>query len=582
MNMDQHGRPRFGATLPVLAAFVAMLLPGPAGAQSPTCEGRPSLATADLPLSDTLRALVVFARFPDDAYANAREWPLRRTAVPDFAHELLSTTTDPADFPEPSLTRYFHDQSNGLFTLFGEVYSEVVIPDEPEAFYRANGWGYLTRDVLDVLDADPAFSFADFDHTGDGFVDYIFLVIRRDADKTYSWAGVSDLRGAPPRRGGPAGCLTYDEKQIDWQTSGTIIIHHTAGNVVPLVYHPLLMAHEIGHDLWRRHFLHLPPIISERNDVPGSPLPSVAGERPDMAQSRRTSYALMAGAGGADQMSGGTVISAHERHLLGWITCTELTSDADDLRIGDLATTGSCYALDIPFLDRTRTLRLSNLQREAFYTQLRPFCEGGFEPDGSCEAFYAEVGQMAAGLLPTLSDGIRYIELPADNMLQRGIMAEVYAGDLYDEHQGRQLTPWTVPNISGYAGYANVPPGQEVTWAAIDDIRYSGGPGGEMAFDFVRDFRTRPTIRKDSWMGAETAGSVFTGPLIVRDGSTLDVDLGSGGRLEVAAGGRVEAGSTLVMGGSGQTIVLHEPLIVEQGAVLEVRPGTRLVEAFRN
>jgi hypothetical protein len=562
----------------LIPAVVGMLLPTPVQAQpADACEGRPSLETGGLPLTDTLRALVVFARFADDAHADSREWPLHRTTPPDFASELFAPSPDPATFPDASLTRYFHQQSGGRFTIFGEVYPRIVVPAQPEAHYRGQGWGYLTRDVLDVLDADPIFDFSKFDHNGDGFIDYVFLVIRRDADKTYSWAGVSDLRGSKPRRGNPAECLTYDGKQLEWETSGSIIIHHTSGNVVPLVYYRGLLAHELGHDIWGRHFVHLPVISSYRNDVPGVPRPSHQGEIPERLHSRRAAYALMAGVGGTDHMSGGVVISAHERTLMGWIECDELTGDANGLRIGDLATTGSCYQLEMPFLHRIRTLRLSNLQRVAPYAQLVPYCSGGFEPDGSCPRFYAEVGQMATGLLPTLSDGGHYLELPADNTLDKGVLAEVYEGDLYDEHNGRQLTPWTVPNISGYAGYANLPRNQQVAWMAVDDIRYTGAPGGEMAFDFVRDFRTRPTIRKDSWMGAETSGSTLTGPLIVRDRSTLDIDLGPGGLLVLAAGGRIKSGSRVIAGGAGQTLVLRTPIIVEPGATLEIRPGTRVL-----
>jgi hypothetical protein len=529
-------------------------------------------------VSDTLRALVVFARFQDDTSPHSRDWPADRRAAPEFAADLLAPSPNPSTFPDASLTRYLHDQSNGLFTVFGAAYPSVVVTTRPEEYYRSAGWGHLTQDVLDQLDRDPSFSFADFDANGDGFVDYLFLIIRKDNQKTYGWAGVSDLRGAPPRSGGPNTCLEYDGKKVDWRFSGSILINDVAGNVIPRAYYAPFMAHEMGHDLWATHFLHLSTINGIA--LPSGPENPRQGNARHLRPQNRVGYALMGGAGGAHPVSGGPVISAHERALLGWIACEPLTTDRDGVTITDLATTGSCYSTEILHGSRPRTLTLSNLQREAYYTQMHRFCEDGFARDGSCGAFYAEIGQMATGILPTLSDGVRYSELPADNTLEAGIREAVYSGDLFGGVHGTQLTPWTTPSISGASGSEGL---TTTNWQAIDNIRYTGGPGGEMAFDFVVDARTRPIIRRDSRMGSEMDGSTLSGQVVVLNGSRLTVDVQGSGSMTFAEGMHIERGSEVVLGGPGQFIMLRQPIDVDAGATLLVRDGTTIVhepEAF--
>jgi hypothetical protein len=297
------------------------------------CVGAPVFPSLTTPVAGTLRALIVFVRFQGDSDVEGqRNWPVSLVTPPSFSAGLLSTSTNPTSFPTSSLTKYFYDQSQGNLTLYGEIYDDIIVPVQSESYYRTNGWGYLTRDVLDVIDQDPTFSFADFDANNDGFVDYIFIVVRRDSFRTsdqLKWVGVSDLRGGPGRIGSPSLCLQYDGKKIHWQRSGSYLINHTAGNVDANTYYVRLLAHEFGHDLFLNTILnggHLPS--NPDNDVPMNEtfVSTFCGSK----KQARMGYALMIGNLGLcspiKDVGGHQIFSTYERNLLGWISCSTFGS----------------------------------------------------------------------------------------------------------------------------------------------------------------------------------------------------------------------------------------------------------------
>jgi hypothetical protein len=76
-----------------------------------------------------------------------------------------------------------------------------------------------------------------------------------------------------------------------------------------------------------------------------------------------------------------------------------------------------------------------------------------------------------------------------------------------------------------------------------------------MAFDYVADFRTRPVIRVDSWIGAETSGSTFAADLVVAAGATLTITAGTTLRFAPGTGIRVY-GALHVEGADGARVVL--------------------------
>lgn len=526
--------------------FVLLLLVGLLGGAGLPVQAQPY---TERPLADTLRALVVFVQFPDDTVPgnpnlDDRGWPLSgEGALPSFARTLLAPSPAPP-YPDSSLTAYLHRQSLGQFVLFGAPYDSVLVAAHPEARYHRpeGGYGHLVHELLDRIEG-YGFDFGPYDHNGDGRLDHLFVIVRGDSQrdaKRFTYTGIAclDARcGGGVTAGRPEGALVYDGVTVDWRWSGSILMHRTPGNILPHYYHVRLAAHELGHDLWHRHFTHIPALT--QNDVPATSNRSRRGT--DVL-----GYALMAGAGGGWDARGDETIAAFERDLLGWIRCTPLTTDRT-ITLGDLYATSDCATLDLPSGWR---LYLTNRQRLGPFARPRT---GGRDPQ-------FEMGLLrTTGLLVGLADGVRYDVLPADNTLDLAPTDAPYAGDLYDPRVAPQLTPWTRPNVDGWTEY---PPGTTPSWHGIDRIRYADTAARTLAIDFVTDIRTRPTIRRASWMGPETAGTAFRAPVHVTNGATLYIETA----ITLAAGLRVDPGATVVVGPEGE-------VRVPTGATIQLAPG---------
>ena len=500
------------------------------------------------PYQDTLRALIVFVKMQDDhsigdpqvAY---RDWPLFEDAgtLPDFARHLLHPAPHPP-YPDSSLTAYFHQQSLGQFVLFGEVYDSVLVTAHPEQAYHRpqGGYGALTEEILEKLDR-YGLDFSTFDYNSDGRLDHLFIVVRSDSrrdNKTFVWTGASCLDGRCA--GGVVSSKksptpVYDGVEIDWNVSGSYIMHRTPGNILPLVYHVRLMAHEIGHDLWAKHFVHIPPLL--HNDVP--------------AKSNRgptcIGYVLMAGAGGGYDCGGHQIISAFERDLLGWISCYTPTGD-ETLSLGDLYTTGDCIRIPFSAEQPHRRLYLTNHQPVGYFDQPR---QGGIQNQ-------FDMGLLrTTGLLIHLADNNRLDVIPADNTLDLSNVSDSYNGDLFDGTPVRQITPWTRPNISGYTRY---PDKGKPDWFALDNIHVLPDSSEKLSIQFIQDFRLKPIIREDSWIGAESEGTLFNETIHVQEGVTLTVET----RIELEKGMVIDPMATVIIAQNGKidlprqaTIRLH-------------------------
>ena len=491
------------------------------------------------PYQDTLRALVVFVKMQDDRstgdpQVSYRDWPLfdNPAELPAFAKQLLHTSPYPP-YPDSSLTAYFHQQSMGQYVLFGEVYDSVLVTAQRERNYHRpeGGYGALTEEILDKLDRYGV-NFNDYDYNADGLLDHLFIVVRSDTrrdNKTFVWTGASCLDGrcaggvvASKYKPNPV----YDGVEIDWNKSGSYIMHRTPGNILPLVYHVRLMAHEIGHDIWADHFVHIRPFL--QNDVP--------------AKSNRgrtcIGYVLMAGAGGGYDCGGHQIISAFERDLLGWISCHSPTED-EELILGDLYTTGDCVQIPLSQTHTHRRLYLTNHQDLGYFDQERA---GGINNQ-------FDMGLLRAkGLLIHLADKSRLDVIPADNSLDLSTSSDTYIGDLYDGEQVEQITPWTRPNINGFNVY---PEGFDPSWFALDEIKtLASDPSKKVSMQYIQDFRRNPIIREDSWIGPESEGTHFQALLYVKKGTTLQVNTSitlekgmvveTGARVHIERNGRIE------------------------------------------
>lgn len=518
---------------------------------------------------DTLRALIVFARFQDDHYPGDpgvfhRQWPLFDDphALPPFARHLISTEPDPP-YPDSSITAYFHQQSLGQFVLYGEVYDSVLTSLKPEATYHQpqGGYGDLTKELLDRIDA-AGFDFSRFDANEDGLIDHIFVILRGDSqrdNKRFVWTGASCLDGrcSGTMAGGgpnPREPIYYDGKRLDWDLSGSYLIHRTAGNIDPLTYHVRLMAHELGHDLWAEHFVHIPS--NERNDVP---LKHNRGRGRDCV-----AYLLMAGSGGAQDCAGSQTIAAYERELLGWIDCTTLKQSQKGIRIGDLYSTSDCYKIELDHDRRSRRIYLSNLQRVGYFDR--------YLRTGSTNQF--EIGLLrTTGLLPMLVDGKGVDILPADNTMQIANDNAAYEGDLWGPGTKVQLTPWTRPNINGFTEY---PGNYEPSWVAIDRIRPDNVDPHTLLLDFYEDFRLRPVIREDSWMGPHLNGYAFKSTLAVTNQRTLHIQTA----ITIESALVLHAGSTVVIAeGAHVRMAPRSHLWLKNGTTLIVK-GTLTLDGI--
>ena len=236
-------------------------------------------------------------------------------------------------------------------------------------------------------------------------------------------------------------------------------MHRTPGNVSSFHYYIRLMAHEIGHDLWRNDFVHIPQ--NKKNDVP---LHHNRGENRDCV-----GYVLMAGAGGAWDCGGSETISAYERDLLGWINCTRLASTQRNVELGDLFTTSSCYT--IPLTSPSRMLYVSNLQRTGYFDQTRYA--------GIHKQF--QIGLRTTGMLLHLVHNKGVDVLPADNDLTLSTENAAYVGDLFSPETMTQITPWTRPNSNGFTRY---PASFQADWVALDHLRTSPSDASTLIFDY--------------------------------------------------------------------------------------------------
>ncbi len=550
-------------------------------------------AGVNIPTTGQFRALIVFVKFDDDDFVgtcsqNWLEWE-PDDPLPDSAHDYLVPAASGGlapspPFPEHTLTNYFYQQSNQNFILYGEPFDHVIETLYPESHYgiiNANfssteGMRILTEEVLDYIDNIPGgFEFDQYDNDGsdgipntiddDGFIDHIFIIPRRFNATTQSggrlptWSGFSIL--GTPTHPQPL----YDNKRLNWDLSGSYNRYGRSGGAIPLLVLGRLMAHEFVHDLLPDPALggvHLQPIRG--NDVPfGPPFGTfVDGSEQRTTPSNRVAYALMPGAAGANDMAGIETLSAYERDLLNWVSCTSLQTNQSNLTLDELYSSGDCYTVPLSNGSSGKTVYISNLQNGNYFNN-----EFSFLPCTN-----ADDGLQSTGLLVGLSKGsganIQYDELPADNTLTLTLRRSFYEGDLFSPSTSTQITPWTRPNINGFTDY-DTP--YQPSWEAIDYIRYTSGSSGQMRFDFKSDFRQSPTIREDSWIGAESAGITLTGNTFVTNEATLNI----GSNINIQNLFVVANSEVLVE--PGATVTVTGTLSITGGGRLHVRPGGELI-----
>lgn len=402
------------------------------------------------PISGSLKNLVVLLRFSNHA---SRSLP--STGDIDVLMNAVGGHTSLA--PTGSVRDCYLENSYNQLSLDSTVFYWVTLPNT-EAYY-ANGDSGLTskthealKYALDVLDADPAIQFADFDQDNDGNIDAItFLHSGYGAE----WGGTSADGASYVDRiwshkwaifGGGGAWFSSDGVRVYeyhispgiWGTSGS-----TIGRIG-------VICHETG------HFLGLPDLYD------GSGGEGIG------------SYGLMANSWGFDgSQKYPPHLSAWSKAALGWISPTVI-STAGTYTANQAETAAEAFRIDLGYASGEYLL-IENRQPVGFDAAM---------PQGGLCIFHIDeaAGDTTEGYpgqagWPSNGNHYRVALLQADGAydLERGRDR----GDRYDPYRAAavsQIGPNTVPNTDGYQSGNII-----VTNNRIFNI---SSAGSTMTFDF--------------------------------------------------------------------------------------------------
>lgn len=552
------------------------------------------------------RAIVAYVRFADDTRpwttCGPNDWPAN-APMPAGGHRLLdSLTVDTFDDPE-SLTSYFLEQSSGAFRVYGDEYGVTVGNEEDyldctnpnsDSCFNYNKTSptrpNITRDIFQYLQTVHGVDFSQYDADSDNRLDHLFVVIRTSGqrvvnDTTTFSLGIANCPDAcasgESSVGNPIGNYNVI---VDNQYSGSFNLFQS---IEPLRDNVLLLAHEMGHDIWGGDHLRPFPRLASS---PGNGAPFFSPDGTAGAGDRYVSHALMVSRGNsAGRVWENHMTSAAERayvastisnSALKWITCPAPTNGAT-YSLGDVQTTGGCLALGVGGSGTNiRELYLSNMQRSSPFNEMRyPIVNPGGGPCLVCAPI--EWGTPTTGLV------VEYVSrtensrtqwerdiVPADERLSDfGLFPgcglyqsvaptaeEAADGDFWRPGIDRQLTPWTRPNVFGHHDLTTVSADALATGLhAIDDIR--SGTGGQIKFEYYQQYPSQPiaNVRRDWWVTTTADNLAIFNELRVEAGVTLTVEPGAhltlNGNLVVEPGGRLDLRGTLRFGPAAALIV---------------------------
>ena len=324
------------------SALIGLLLfaaPGIAGLVCVNQVAKTAGIQRRLPPRGSYHALVIFARFLDEAPENAA------AAVPGFAAGIF----DP-DLPG-SLTHFYTEMSGGQLHLTGEVLPRWYTSDLPGSEYQEpegkGGYADFVLELLHKVDADV--DLGRFDNDGpdglansgddDGFVDLVFVNTQSTpndfiiggatgvANLGLTFPFISDDRGADQLR------IRIRSDSNSILQGGTVQRGHTFELAVGS------MAHEFGHllglpDLFDLDFNTVNDQINPQKDSAGIGYWGLMGR----------------GALGWNELDGPNPFSAWSLQQLGWIgpdnqRLIVVDEDIRDAFIGDIRDGGNAYQL---------------------------------------------------------------------------------------------------------------------------------------------------------------------------------------------------------------------------------------------
>jgi len=218
--------------------------------------------------NDTLRILVVFARFPNDTwdppYPNhaTQYWPNSvGTNLPSWATSIIKPNTQ--NIGTSNMTAFFRDASLNKFFVIGDVHPNLYIFHNNSTYYHSDSnrhIGFAVKELLQNLDNEIDYSlydkFAPNDPINkrhpDGQVDFILVVFRfLLGTESGTNSGVAALGGTSGNFGGGVTQITLDGKVITAEScfdngSGAISTQRT-----PWTYN--INNHELAHYIWGGH-----------------------------------------------------------------------------------------------------------------------------------------------------------------------------------------------------------------------------------------------------------------------------------------------------------------------------------------
>lgn len=249
--------------------------------------------------NDTLKILVVFAKYPNDTWDNGyatpdpecvtRYWHYATLGnnLPDWAPSIIKDST--TNIGSTNLTAMSRDASLGKFLLIGNVYPSLYVLSQNSTSYP--NIGYATKEILEGINQNVNYGDYDkFDPTDidndnnkrepDGVVDFVLIVFRFFlGTETATGTGIAHLGGSSHSFAGSS-FITLDNKKI-YATYPSGGVGFGSGvistQLTPWGYN--IHFHELGHYLWGPHrdlmgwfnsmnrFGHSFPAGEEREDV---------------------------------------------------------------------------------------------------------------------------------------------------------------------------------------------------------------------------------------------------------------------------------------------------------------------------
>jgi M6 family metalloprotease-like protein len=459
------------------------------------------------PTGKNFKVAALYFKLDDDTFnsgdCKTTGW-LISSPSPSWMGQLLISTpfnsatvqSDTAAKPN-SLTTYWYRMSNGNLWLYGDehIYTGPPIIRSTEENLKS-WWRVHNRDILQWYVNN--YDLGTLDKDGDMLVDMIMLICRARPKFGYGtdstgaifgrYQGVADGDYLPSP-------ITISDAAHPTEPDirGEISLINNSGVYGTDCYNledaRRLMAHELGHQIWNS---------GHRNGI--------------------HRWNLMSGAGTNPPTHSGSVASAFEKSLLGWLTPAIITNDATGVELSDLTSSNQAIRIPVNNAGATNDYFLCEYRRNNLhYEFIQPICT---EP-GLGQGLL--ISYMRSGEVHT-----PFIR-PADNVVTViGGKRDGDDSDLFPNGGITKITPYTTPNTADWNGSR--------TGLAILNIQYSGAGNSKVKFDIHQNYWEGVISTNTTW-----SGNVFVGgDVTVAGGVTLTVQ--SGAVITFAANSDNQAG----------------------------------------